>query len=71
MKRRCVFALSCAPAVLVLLSPVQAQQYAPGFEWNRTANWVPGTTPGSTVGNPQPERRVPSLPMIALKAHAT
>lgn len=55
MKRRCVFALSCAPVVLVLVSPVQAQQYAPGYEWNRTANWVAGTTPGSTIGNPQPD----------------
>lgn len=55
MKKRNLAALSCAPAFLLFAAPSMAQQYSPGFEWNRSANWQPGTTPGSTAGNPQPD----------------
>ncbi len=55
MKKKTLVALACAPAIVLCAAPAMAQQYAPGFEWNRRANWVPGTTPGSTAGNPQPD----------------
>lgn len=55
MKKRSLVALSCAPALMLYAAPAMAQQYAPGFEWNRHVNWVPGTAAGSTAGNPQPD----------------
>jgi hypothetical protein len=55
MKKRSIVALMCAPAVMYFAAPTMAQQYTPGFEWNRSANWVPGSIAGSSAGNPQPD----------------
>ncbi len=55
MKKRRIVALMCAPAVLLFAAPTIAQQYTPGFEWDRSANWTPGLTAGSSAGNPQPD----------------
>src|SRR5688572_22780986 len=34
----------------------QASDYAPGFRWDRSEDWVPGTVPGSTAGNPAADK---------------
>lgn len=34
----------------------QATNYTPGFEWNRSQDWIPGTIPNSTAGNPSVDK---------------
>jgi uncharacterized protein (TIGR03382 family) len=54
MKTRFVSALYCAP-VCLLPGAALAQQYSPGYVWDRSADWVPGLVANSSQGNPRPD----------------
>lgn len=51
--------LSIVVALMVLSSPwvIAATDYAPGFVWKRQLEWTPGTTPGTTLGNPDDDAK--------------
>jgi hypothetical protein len=53
MKTRFVPALSVLP--LCISSAAVAQQYSPGFTWDRSTDWAAGPVAGSTTGNPMPD----------------
>lgn len=33
-----------------------ATEYAPGFSWHRNYDWIPGSVPGSSIGNPSSDK---------------
>jgi uncharacterized protein (TIGR03382 family) len=54
MRRSARIGLVCA-VTWGACGAVSAQTYSFGHTWNRQSEWVPGPTPGSTVGNPSPD----------------
>ena len=35
---------------------VQAASYSPNFVWQRWYDWTPGSTPGTSIGNPDTDQ---------------